>query len=113
MVSIFGANLLDDPDLLPLLNDLTGVSQSKPFDCIGTIDEVNAVLVNLIRKLRGEELPALLREYKASEAYIRYQQLDYQSLLRTFNPEHFLPVEYENLLRTYLDDRIPEEKTGK
>jgi len=102
--SIFGKNLLNDPGLLPVLNELAGVSQTKPFDCIGTIEEVNAALVNLIRKIPDTELPALLREYKDSEAYIRYQQFDYQSLLGTFNPEHFLPVEYENLLRSYLHD---------
>jgi hypothetical protein len=102
--SIFGNDLLNDPDLLPVLNELTGISQTKPFDCIGTIDEVNAALVNLIRKLPDTELPTLLREYKASEAYARYQQTDYQSMLGTFNPEHFLPVEYEDLLRSYLHD---------
>jgi len=101
--SIFGSDLLNDPALLPVLNELTGVSGTKPFDCIGTIDEVNAALANLMRKTDAE-LPALLREYKATEAYTRYQHFDYQSLLGTFNPEHFLPAEYENLLRSYLHD---------
>jgi UDP-N-acetyl-alpha-D-muramoyl-L-alanyl-L-glutamate epimerase len=102
--TVFGKNLLNDLSLLPVLNELTGNSQSKPFDCIGTIDEVNAVLVNLIKKLPEKELPALLSEYRTSEAYMRYQQFDYQSLLGAFNPEHFLPVEYENILRSNLYD---------
>jgi hypothetical protein len=100
--TMFGKNLLNDTALIPILNELTGVSRTKPFDCIGTIDEVNAALVNLIRKLPENDLPALLNEYKTSEAYIRYQQFDYQSLLGAFNQEHFLPVEYENILRSYL-----------
>ena len=104
LVSIFGRNLLDDPGLLPVLHELTGISKTKPFDCIGTIEEVNAALVNLIRKSPDNDLPDLLREYKASETYYQYQQFDYQSLLHNFNTEHFLPVEYENLLRSYLHD---------
>jgi hypothetical protein len=104
LVSIFRRNLLDDPGLLPVLHELTGISKTKPFDCIGTIEEVNAALVNLIRKSPDNDLPDLLREYKASETYYQYQQFDYQSLLHNFNTEHFLPVEYENLLRSYLHD---------
>ena len=101
---IFGKNLLNDIDLIPVLNELTGISQTKPFDCIGTIDEVNATLINLIRKLKDEELPVLLRHYKSSEAYLRYQHFDLQSLLNAFNPDHFLPKEYEILLRSFLHD---------
>jgi UDP-N-acetyl-alpha-D-muramoyl-L-alanyl-L-glutamate epimerase len=104
MKSVFGRDFLDDPEMIPVLNELTGISLTKPFDCIGTIDEVNAVLVYLTGKLPDSDLPALLKEYKVSDAYTRYQQFDYTSLLDSFNPEHFLPVEYENLLRSYLHD---------
>jgi hypothetical protein len=101
---IFGRNMLNDVDLIPVLNELTGISQTKPFDCIGTIDEVNAALVNLIRKLQDDELPILLCHYKSSEAYLQYQNFDFKSLLNAFNPDHFLPKEYENLLRSFLHD---------
>jgi UDP-N-acetyl-alpha-D-muramoyl-L-alanyl-L-glutamate epimerase len=101
---IFGKNLLNDVDLIPVLNELTGISQTKPFDCIGTIEEVNAALINLILRLQDDELPPLLLHYQSSEAYLRYQQLDFKSLLNAFNPDHFLPKEYENLLRSFLHD---------
>lgn len=102
LVSIFGKDLLDDQDLLPVFNDLTGVTQTKPFDCIGTIDEVNAVLVHMVLKLPENTLPALLRQYKASEAFIRYRNSDLPSLLNQFSADHFLPKEYESLLRAYI-----------
>jgi hypothetical protein len=44
LLKIFGKDMLNDPELLPLLDELTGRSESKPFDCIGTIEEVNAAL---------------------------------------------------------------------
>jgi UDP-N-acetyl-alpha-D-muramoyl-L-alanyl-L-glutamate epimerase len=108
--SIFGKNLLDDPALLPVLYELTGISGQKPFDCIGTVDEVNAALVSLVRECSDENLPFLLREYKKSETFDRYQHFDFRHLLENFSPGHFLPPEFEKLLRTYLDDRFSEGK---
>ena len=102
--SIFGKNLLNDPDLWPVLNDLTGITPSKPFDCIGTVDEVNSALVHLIRKEKAEPLPELLIQYRASETYTRYQHYDLQPFLDQFNPDHFLPKDYERLLRSFLHD---------
>jgi len=39
VVEIFNKNLLDDPKLIPLYQDLIGKGKMKPFDCVGTFEE--------------------------------------------------------------------------
>ena len=62
---IFGKEMLDDPDLAAFFDDLTGRSENKPFECVGTIDEVNAALAMTIDRWydKAESRPALLRHY--------------------------------------------------
>jgi hypothetical protein len=44
LIEIYGGNLLKDNDLLPILKQLKGEVEVKPFECVGTIEEVNACL---------------------------------------------------------------------
>jgi hypothetical protein len=44
MVEIFGEDLLDKPSLQQYFDELTGVAEEKPFECVGTIDEVNRAM---------------------------------------------------------------------
>jgi hypothetical protein len=63
--NIFNKNLLEDIDLLKYLRELTGIDKTKPFECVGTRDEVNEALKLTIEKYKGKELPILLKEYLA------------------------------------------------
>ncbi len=56
---IFGKNLLDDMDLQGFLDELCGKAAVKPFECVGTVDEVNWSL----RQLRA---------YAAENALLQY-----------------------------------------
>jgi hypothetical protein len=98
--TVFGKNLLNDVDLWPLLRQLSGMTGAKPFDCIGTVDEVNAALQMTLKLIPETELPELLRLYKDSEFFSRYQDIDANTLLQSFNENHFLPKEFEALLRS-------------
>ena len=100
LVSVFGKNLLEDEELVPTLNQLIGRADTKPFECIGTVDEVNAAMQIIVGNYSGAELPALLKHYKESEDYSRYLKFDTSSLLQAFNKNHFLPGSYETLLRS-------------
>lgn len=40
LVEVFGKNLFADADLVPLYRELLGLSEMKPFECVGTPDEV-------------------------------------------------------------------------
>ena len=44
LIEIFGHDLLEDIDLLPVLKQLKGEADVKPFECVGTIEEVNACI---------------------------------------------------------------------
>lgn len=44
LTDIFNKNLLKDAGLQPILLQLNGVAKVKPFECVGTIEEVNACL---------------------------------------------------------------------
>jgi UDP-N-acetyl-alpha-D-muramoyl-L-alanyl-L-glutamate epimerase len=98
--SIFGKNLFRDESLWPLLEELAGIAVNKPFECIGTIDEVNAALQMTIHALPSGELPVLLGRYKESEMYAKYRDFDAGILLHSFNDNHCLPAQYEALLRS-------------
>lgn len=39
VIEIFGKNLLDDVNLIPLFIDLIGKGKMKPFECVGTFEE--------------------------------------------------------------------------
>lgn len=44
LLEIFGNDLLNDSELLPILKQLKGEAEVKPFECVGTVEEVNACL---------------------------------------------------------------------
>jgi hypothetical protein len=101
LIKIFGKNLLEeerDPVIKTLFDQLTGLAEEKPFDCIGTIDEVNLALCETLRQTREDHLPALLIYYKKSKAFHRYHPLDFQDSLNHLDPEHFLSQKYLRLL---------------
>lgn len=52
LVSLFGKNLFEDETLIPLYKELLGLEGFKPFECVGTPEEVQAAF-HLIRE-RGE-----------------------------------------------------------
>ena len=58
MVSIFGEDLLDKPEMEQYFDELRGVAPNKPFECVGTIDEVNKAL-EMIRESRRDKKPFL------------------------------------------------------
>lgn len=69
--AIFGENMLDDPAMQHYFDELTGRTESKPFECVGTISEVHSALAMTIEKWYGPTsglpLPCLLREYRPQE----------------------------------------------
>ncbi|MBI2052743.1 MAG: endonuclease domain-containing protein, partial [Candidatus Ryanbacteria bacterium] len=64
VINIFGKNLLDADSLLETYEKLLGEREHKPFDCVGTRDEVYAAFF-LVRE-RGEFDDALIMKYFTS-----------------------------------------------
>lgn len=60
LLGIFGEDLLEKRELEPIFDELTGLARFKPFECVGTVKEVNEALQR-IRGTRGHKY--LLRHY--------------------------------------------------
>ena len=60
---IFGKSMLDDETLRLEFDQLRGVAETKPFECVGTVDEVNQALAMALRRWYPSERPALLKNY--------------------------------------------------
>jgi len=52
VIGMFGQNLLADPSLIPLYQQLLGIRDIKPFDCVGTFEEV-AIAFYLVHEKGG------------------------------------------------------------
>lgn len=97
---IFGKNLFTDESLKPILDELTGQVEVKSFDCVGTRDESIAALYLTIQNWKEEKLPVLLEYVKNS---ILPHENDAQKLVEklrySFVEQHFLPEQFEKILR--------------
>jgi hypothetical protein len=102
LAGIFGANLLDNPALEKTLEELSGIADNKPFECIGTVDEVNAALTETVKMYRDDELPYLLKIFQRHGSPENIKPVDIQERLRQLEPDHFVPEKYLNLLVTAL-----------
>ncbi|MCR5655239.1 MAG: hypothetical protein K6G07_06305 [Lachnospiraceae bacterium] len=90
LTKIFGRDMANDPEMQHFFDQLIGLSPEKPFECVGSRDEINAAITLTIRDYpEGAELPYLFRHYKetgryeqtlpVAEAY--YDYYDAQNLL--------------------------------
>ena len=61
--AIFSKNLLEKKSLETTFMELIGKTPTKPFECVGTVEEVNVALAMLYHKMRGKELPYLLKQW--------------------------------------------------
>ena len=66
LVDIFGEDMFEKKELLNTFIELTGNGETKPFDCVGTFEEVNFAISKTIENIIKEkgELPYLLKYYK-------------------------------------------------
>lgn len=73
---LFGKDLWADPELKPIFEELNGTAAVKPFECVGTVEEVRAC----VEAMEGNRAKV-------------------EAILRRFNDEHFLPQRFEQLLK--------------
>ena len=61
---------------MPILRELCGETPEKPFECVGSREEISAAMVLGIarRKQNGQPLPALLRYFMTTQAFEAAQQ---------------------------------------
>lgn len=81
---IFGKSMLDDPSLQLYFDQLIGIMPTKPFECVGTVDEVNTALaMTMDRYYSAEGRPCLLRTYVPKSFAVSMNTLSNQHNLST------------------------------
>jgi hypothetical protein len=80
LVAIFGKDLMADESLKPIYEELNGTAAVKPFECVGTVEEVRA----------------------CAKAVENHDFTDVNTILNRFNKEHFLPEKFEQILKSRL-----------
>ncbi len=100
---IFGRDLLDDDSLMGYLKELAGMTKTKPFECVGTVDEVNYALVRSVER-RKDNLPILLKQYCLTMNYDRYRNYQGEELTRINMKDHFLEDDFMKILKAALHD---------
>ena len=96
MIEIFGEDLFNNESLIEYFDQLCGFADEKPFECVGTIDEVNAALKHVTQNYE-EDLPLLLQRY-AAKSNVSIDNI--KILLSEFNNEHFLTRNLTNILKS-------------
>ena len=79
LTALFGKDLWADPELKPIFEELNGTAEVKPFECVGTVEEVRAC----VEAMEGN-------------------RANVEVILHRFNDEHFLPQRFEQLLKNHL-----------
>lgn len=102
LTKIFSKNLLNDLSLKPILMELTGVSDVKPFECVGTVSEVNAALARFKNSSFYSETNSSLLQLK--EFSFLSNNNDFDEILAQFNDENNLPLEFLKILKSRIND---------
>ena len=93
---IFGENLLEREDLQHYFDGLVADSIDKPFECVGTREEINAAMSSVVEDCleQGTVMPALAEHY-----FKRYYiPSDYSGVDDYFDTDNFVPPEFLPLL---------------
>ena len=92
LVNIFGEDLFEREDLLKTFIELCGYGETKPFECVGTYDEIRYAITKTIEKIDGD-LPTLLKYYDD-----KFEKVN-SNLLEYYNENNNLPEEFEKILK--------------
>lgn len=92
LVGIFGLDMLAVADFRGMFEGLIYEDVDKPFECVGTKEEIRLALYTAAKK-RGEKLPLLLKEYMDNNPE------EPQTLDNYYDEDNFIPVELKGLLK--------------
>ena len=85
VIKIFGKNLFADKKLLPLYLDLIGEGKMKPFECIGTFEEIKAAMGLASREFKSDYIikelnTKIVQAKKYAEQLLRFQDVKNMSV---------------------------------
>ena len=104
---IFRINLLNSKSdtMKKYFEQLIGLHESKPFECVGSVDEINFAMCLAISKRneRGETLPYLLEYYMTTPAYVKYK--DSPNIYANYFDEiNLIPEDMKKYVRECADE---------
>jgi len=105
MNNIFTRDLLDDNELKTIFEELTGALPVKPFECVGTPDEINAAIDVSFSKLEVKNLPVLIRNHHINTN----GKKTFTETLRSFNFENLLPPLFLKILLNHISLSVDEQ----
>ncbi|MDO5559025.1 MAG: hypothetical protein Q4F95_05445 [Oscillospiraceae bacterium] len=99
LCEILGSNIADREDMLETFRKLIGLTDEKPFECVGSRDEVNFAAAAAVRKMEeaGKRLPLLFEYYKTTTLYSEYRNKK-NDLLEGYNKTNNLPETFKEIL---------------
>ena len=95
LVSIFGKDLMADESLQPIFEELNGTAPVKPFECVGTVEEVRACM-----KVAGISTGSMTAGFVKVPELVEGPTVE--EILNRFNTQHFLPAQFEQILKSRL-----------
>ena len=99
LTAIFGKDLMADDSLRPIYEELNGTAEVKPFECVGTVEEVRACINAGIST--GSMTAGFTKVHELSvPELVEGPTIDV--ILNRFNVEHFLPEKFEQILKSRL-----------
>ena len=94
---IFNGNMLDKDSMQEIFKELIGVEKTKPFECVGTINEIRYSILQIVEKHykeeKTEDLPLLIRCF--------FDEIDIKEVeninSENTNNQHLIPDEFLKL----------------
>ena len=104
LTDIFGSNMLEDEKLTSIFDKLIGLAPEKPFECVGTRDEINAAICMAIKKWdeQNKQLPKLYRYYKSTRLYQLYMGAKKSKYFEYYNDENSVPAEFTDRIKSLM-----------
>lgn len=101
LTAIFGKDLMADASLQPIFEELNGTAAVKPFECVGTVEEVRACVNAGISS--GSMTDGLAKGPEMVPEHVEGREgPTVEEILHRFNNEHFLPEKFEQILKSKL-----------
>ncbi len=100
LCEIFGTDMLGDEGMIPVMEQLVGVGDEKPFECVGSRSEVNTAICMTIKDMLkdGGNLPVLFRHYMELPQYKEYS-LKENKFFTGYDEENLLPEKFAELVK--------------
>lgn len=100
---IIGTNMLENTSNTQYFDELTGISEIKPFDCVGTLYDVQTAMHMIIDNCEQNKMPLLALRFKEKYQKSKSSAGAYPS--DNVIPENFLSNQQFNILQKALENK--------